>query len=237
MTENTNLPVSWEDQMKADAKAQLSNERPALSIMSLKSGVMSIGDQPVPGNELNCIVVASVTENQWFSTRYDPNVRSNPDCYAIGEGKAEQLAPMAESKDKQSEACVSCPKFEWGSNPAGGRGKACKERRRLALIPADLSAEMLLLNIPPTSIKNWSNHVAKVVATTGMSTAGVITNIKVVPSAKNQFEVKFDIVGKVPFEHLPALMQRKADALEVMLQPYPEIEEEEEASKGKKRKF
>jgi len=223
--------------MRADAKAQLANERPALSIMSLKSGVMSIGEEPVPGNELNCIIVANVTENQWFKDRYDPNVRSNPTCYALGEGKAEQLAPMAESIDKQAEACISCEKFEWGSSPTGGRGKACKERRRLALIPEDMSAEMLLLNIPPTSIRNWSNHVAKVVATTGMSTAGVVTNIKVVPSAKNQFEVKFEIVGRVHVDHMSTLMQRKADALAIMLQPYPEIEEEEEPAKGKKRKF
>lgn len=231
-----NLPVSWEEQMKADAKAQLSAERPALAIMSLKSGVMSIGDQPVPGNEINAIVVASVAENTWYSTRYDPNVRTNPDCYAIGEGKAQDLVPFAEAKNKQAEACASCEKFEWGSDPNGGRGKACKERRRLALIPADGASEMVLLSIPPTSLKNWSNHVAKVVATTGLSTAGVITQIKVVPSAKNQFEVKFDIAGKVPEHALPAVMAKKAEALQTMTQPYPEEEEEPQAA-GKKRKF
>lgn len=235
MTEN--LPVSWEEQMKADARSQLSNERPALSFMSLKSGVMSIGDQPVEGNEMECIIVASVSENQWFKDRYDPNVRSNPTCYAIGEGKSTDLVPYAESDEKQAESCAACPKFEWGSDPNGGRGKACKERRKLALIPKDMSAETLLLSIPPTSLKNWANHVSKVVATTGMSTAGVITKIKVVPSAKNQFEVKFDIVERVAPEFLPMLMAKKVELMEIMLQPYPPIEEEPEPAKGKKRKF
>lgn len=234
MTEN--LPVSWEEQMKADAKAQLSAERPALAIMSLKSGVMSIGDNAVPGNEIAAIVVAAVSENAYYSTRYDPNVRTNPDCYAIGEGKAQELVPYTESKNKQAEACASCEKFEWGSDPNGGRGKACKERRRLALIPADGASEMLLLSIPPTSLKNWSNHVAKVVATTGLSTAGVITQIKVVPSAKNQFEVKFEMLEKLPDHVMPNVMAKKLEALQIMTQPYPE-EEEPAAAPAKKRKF
>jgi hypothetical protein len=233
--ETTNLPVSWEEQMKADAKAQISAERPALAIMSLKSGVMSIGEEPVPGNEISAIVVASVAENSYYSTRYDPNVRTNPDCYAIGEGKAQDLVPYDESKNKQADACVKCEKFEWGSDPNGGRGKACKERRRLALIPADGASEMVLLSIPPTSLKNWANHVAKIVATTGMPSYGVVTQIKVVPSAKNQFEVKFEIVGKVPEHALQSVMAKKAEALEIMTQPYPEIEEEQ--APAKKRKF
>jgi hypothetical protein len=232
-----NLPVSWEEQMKADARSQLANERPAMSFMSLKSGVMSIGDNAVEGNELDCIIVASVSENQWFKDRYDPNVRSNPTCYAIGEGKSDTLTPYAESEAKQAESCGDCDKFQWGSDPNGGRGKACKERRKLALIPADMSAEVLLLSIPPTSLKNWANHVAKVVATTGMSTLGVISKIKVAPNAKNQFEVQFTIVDRVPAEHLPALMAKKAEMTAVMTQPYPEIEEQPEPKGGKKRKF
>lgn len=236
MTEN--LPVNWEEQMKADAKAQLSAERPALAIMSLKSGVMSIGDEAVPGNEIDAIIVASIAENTYYSTRYDPNVRTNPDCYALGEGKATDLVPYEQSKNRQHTDCASCPMFEWGSDPNGGRGKACKERRRMAMIPADGASEMVLLSIPPTSLKNWANHVARVVATTGMSTAGVVTKIKVVPSAKNQFEVTFAVVGNVPHEHLQTVMSRKDEALQIMLQPYPEVEEEEAPKKGgKSRKF
>jgi len=231
-----NLPVSWQDQMKADAQSLLEKERPALSIMSLKSGVMTIGGEAVPGNEMDCIIVASVTENSYYDTRYDPDVKTNPACYAIGEGRAEDLEPYPDSERKQSDACSSCEKFEWGSDPNGGRGKACKERRRLALMPADGSAEMCLLSIPPTSLKNWSNHVRSIIATTGMSPAGVITKIKTVPSAKNQFEVRFSIVGNVPEHSLPTIMSKKADALETLLAPYPPIEEAENKP-AKKRKF
>lgn len=234
MTEN--LPVSWEEQMKADAKAQINAERPALAFMSLKSGVMAIGDEPVPGNEINAIIVAAVSENTWYKDRYDPNVKANPACYALGEGKAEELSPMTESKEPQSESCKTCPKFEWGSDPNGGRGKACKERRRLALLAPDGGAELVILSIPPTSLKNWANHVSRVVATTGMSTAGVVTKIKVVPNAKNQFEVKFELVSNVPEAALPSVMSHRAEALAAMTTPYPEMEEED-TKPAKKRKF
>ena len=222
--------------MKADAKSLLESERPAMSFMSLKSGVMAIGGEAVPGNEMDCIIVAAVSENCFYDTRYDPDTKTNPACYAIGEGRAEDLVPYADSEKKQAEACASCPNFEWGSDPNGGRGKACKERRRLALIPADGTAEMCLLSIPSTSLKNWSNHVRAIVATTGMSPAGVITKIKVVPSAKNQFEVKLSVVRNVPEHTLPAVMSKRGDALGTLLAPYPPIEEQEQ-TKGKKRKF
>jgi hypothetical protein len=78
--------------------------------------------------------------------------------------------------------------------------------------------------------------VGKVVATTGMSTAGVVTKIKVVPSAKNQFEVQFEIAGPVPQEFLPAMVAKKADAMNIMLQPYPELEDDFETPK-KDRKY
>jgi hypothetical protein len=235
MTESENLPVQWQEQMKANAKSLLETERPAMSIMSLKSGQMSIGGEAVPGNEIDAIIVASVTEMAWFKDRYDPDVKANPACYALGEGKAETLVPHEAVEEKQADACVNCEKFEWGSDPGGGRGKACKEKRRLFLIPADGSAESVLLSIPPTSLKNWANYAREIVVTTGMTPAGVVTKIKVVPSAKNQFEVKFSKVGDVPEHVVPKIVSKFAEALETMTAPYPPIEEE--AKPAKKRKF
>jgi hypothetical protein len=233
MTEN--LPVSWEDQMKADAKSMLEAERPSMAIMSFKSGVMAIGDQAVPNNEITCVIVAAVAEMAWYKDRYDPNVKAIPACYGIGEGKAEDLTPHAEAKEKQAEACKSCEKFEWGSDPNGGRGKACKERRRLALIPADGTSEMLLASIPPTSLKGWGNYVLEIAATTGRPVYGVITKIKVVPDPKNQFMVKFSMVEPLAEAGIAAVMTKRQAALENLLAPYPEVEEEEKPTK--KRKF
>jgi hypothetical protein len=239
MSEETteNLPVSWQEQMKADAKAMLENERPAMAIMSLKSGQMTIGGEAVPGNEIDCVILASVTEMAWYKDRYDPDVRANPSCYAIGEGKAEELKPYAESEMKQAEACVECGKFEWGSDPNGGRGKACKERRKMVVIPANGSADQVLLSIPPTSLKNWANYAREIIIETGMTPICVVTKIKVVPDPKNQFVVKFTKVSDVPEHMLAQLQAKRSAALEVLTAPYPPIEEEEAPKDKKKRKF
>jgi hypothetical protein len=238
--ETTNLPVSWQDQMKADAKALIEAERPSMAIMSLKSGVMTIGEEQVPNNEIDCIILASVSANSWYKDRYDPNVKSNPTCYAIGEGKGEDLIPYEESAEKQYEYCYRnkedmCPKFEWGSDPNGGRGKACKERRNMMIIPSDGSADAVLLSIPPTSLKAWANYAREIVISTGMTPIGVITKIKVVPDAKNQFAVKFSKVDDVAPHLLEKLMARRPDALQQLLAPYPVIEEPQK--EAKKRKF
>lgn len=234
MTEN--LPATWQEQMKADAKSMLEAERPSLATMSFKSGVMAVGENPVPGNEITCVIVAAVAENCWYKERYNPDVKSIPACYAIGEGKAENLVPHAEAKEKQAEDCKSCEKFEWGSDPNGGRGKACKERRRLALIPADGTSEMIVASIPPTSLKGWGNFVLEVASTTGRPVYGVIANIKVVPDPKNQFAVKFSIVEPLSEAGLEAAMGKRALALEHLTQPYPELDEED-TKPAKKRKF
>lgn len=229
-----NLPVNWQEQMAADAKATLEQERPALAIMSLKSGVMTIGGEPVPDNEIECVIIASAAEMVYYTTAYDSDVRSNPACYAIGDCRSEELAPYPDSTEKQSEDCKSCPNFQWGSDPKGGKGKACKERRRMALFPADGSAELCLLSIPSMSIKNFSNHARECVAATGKPLYAAITKIKLVPSQRSMIEVKFARVGEVPEHMLPAILAKKSEAMEALLAPYPAIEEEVKP-KGKRK--
>ena len=52
--------------------------------------------------------------------------------------------------------CLSCPFNQWGSGK-GERGKACKEMRRLLIMPKDSSLPAIM-SIPPTSITNWDNY-------------------------------------------------------------------------------
>jgi hypothetical protein len=222
--------------MRADAKAQLEAERPAMAVMSLKSGQMMIGGEAVPGNELDVVVLAVVSENTYYAERYDPDVKSIPTCYAIGEGKNEDLVPYDQSKMKQHDNCADCPMFQFGSDPVGGRAPACKRRRKMVLIPANGSADAVLLSLPPTSVKNWSNYAREVVVATGMPTSAVITKIKVAPHPKNQFEVRFSRVDNIAEAMLNRVFAMKGDALATLLEPYKEIEEEDQP-KSKKRKF
>lgn len=57
-------------------------------------------------------------------------------------------------------SCLTCPMNQWGSEHqrrAGGKGKACKEMRRLLLL-IDGYAMTAVLALPPTSIKTWDTY-------------------------------------------------------------------------------
>ncbi len=238
-TEETSKEVvSWEDQMKADAKEIMKRERPALAFMSLKSGIMSIGGEPVADNAMDFVIVAVVSEMVHYKEKWQEGVITRPDCYASGEDRTELLVPHEKAEHPYAKSCKECPYFVWGSDLGGGRGRECKERRKMALLPADGSAEMCVLSIPGTSIKRWSNYVRGIVATTGMSPAGVITTIKVKPHRTNQFEVTFTQNGEVPEDMRSIIMSKRAGALEVLLAPYPDLEDEADQPKPKsKRKY
>ena len=247
MTKNTegteetkNLPISWEDQMAADAKAMRERERPALAFMSLKSGIMAIGGEPVKDNFLDCVIIACVSEMVHYKDKWQEGVITRPDCYAVGETRVELLVPhdkVMEEATNYADACKDCAYFVWGSDLGGGRGRECKERRKMALLPADGSAEMCILSIPGTSIKGWSTYVRTIVASTGMSPAGVITRITVKPHLSNQFEVTFVQEGEVPEDLRGAVMSKRENALEVLTAPYPDLEEEEKPKPKSKRKY
>lgn len=55
--------------------------------------------------------------------------------------------------------CVTCPYNQWGSDEKGGRGKACKEMRRL-LIASPRWAAPIMLILPPTSTKAWDMYAS-----------------------------------------------------------------------------
>ncbi len=59
-------------------------------------------------------------------------------------------------------ACIACPLNQFESDPKGGRGKACKEMRRLYFV-SDEDVLPQLLTLPPTSITAWDEYVAGVV--------------------------------------------------------------------------
>lgn len=65
-------------------------------------------------------------------------------------------------------ACASCPMNQWGSEHQrrAGKGKACKEMRRLLLLIDDYAMPAILA-LPPTSIKAWDNYCSALAARRG----------------------------------------------------------------------
>lgn len=246
MSEESKDIVSWEERLARDAKEMAARERPSLSQISTKAGVMSYQSQPIPGNKLLCIVVSSAFENRYYTGRFDPNKREAPKCYALSL-TGEDMTPHHDVVEPESEACDTCPQYKWGSAGNGSKGKACKQVRRLGLIPAAAvqagnvaSAEVALLSVPVTSAKNWANYVNSCALEFARPPFGMLTEISIVPSAKTQFEIKFTAQAVVSDEYLAAVYKRIEGINQNLLTPYDQsglIDETYPGEDGKKRKF
>lgn len=220
-----NLPVSWEQELAKDARAVAKLERAMLSQISLRAGVMMLQKMPVPDNKLQCVIVASAFQNRYYTEAFDADTPKNPDCFSLSlDGK--NMVPHDASPNKQSNTCESCEQFKWASAEKG-RGKACKSTRRLVVLPAKSvieggarKAEMAMLTVPVTSIKNWAAFVNGAAAEYRRPPWGLLTQIHVVPDPKTQFQVKFEAVGLVDESALGDVHSRIPAAIEFLMAPY-----------------
>lgn len=225
------LPNDVLSALADEARAAAAQERPAVGRISLKSGVMSYAGQPVAGNKMEAIVLVASFRNVWYAGRYDPNNIVNPACFALSMND-DGMAPHANVSKPPNDTCAGCPNNEWGSDPNGGRGKACKQTRRLILLPGHAmdsgpdalrTAEMAVMDLPVTSVKNYSSYVNALTASTNMPIYAAVAEISVAPDAKTQFKVQFRPMRVVPsLEHLQAIKTRLDSAKQLALEPYAE---------------
>lgn len=235
------VSASFMAELASHAKDAAAKERPSVGRISLKSGVMSYEGNPVAGNKMEVVIVGGAYRNVFYAGRYDPNNIVNPNCFALGEEQDEMEAhenvddefvpkddPEKPRDEMRPRACNGCSMNAWGSSLTGGRGKACKETRRLMLLPATdledvegvMKSEMAILDVPVTSVRNYANLVNSA-ATMGFPTWAVVTMIEVVPDAKTQFQVKFTPLRPAGGEEtIRSLMKRRDEAMRLALVPY-----------------
>lgn len=251
MTESKDL-VNWKEKLAKEAKEVASRERPATSQIGLRAGVMMYQGQQIPGNNLDCIIIASATEYRYDTRPFDPNNISPPDCFSLSLS-GEEMVPSDKSVDVQAERCDLCPHHNWAPNPKrpGKNHKACKERRKLALLPASVlkdhnfnTAELAIISIPVTSVKFWGTWVNALNAEYSIPPWAMLTNISARPHPVNQFEVNFKNVNPIAEEFFSAIQNRVAGAEEILMTPYdssglivPGSDPMKKPEDGKVRKF
>ena len=247
--------------MAAKANEYASDETASGSFFSTRGGILKLGEEELPGNEMLVIVLDAIHENTFYEGEFDPENMLPPKCFAFGRVEKE-MEPHEnipgdddeEAEDSyfemQAEWCDECPNFEWGS-AAKGRGKACSNRRRLALIPAgrfvpakskreapDMEvfddpehykkADLAFLKLPVTSTKAWSKYVHELNREHQLPPFAVITCVSLVADAKDQFHVEFECIDVIEDEDtLEILMKRNTEAMDVIEQPYGEPSEED----------
>ena len=152
--ESNNLPTVKRESRRMDRmtsgsgstirRIQLSNGRVFKRIVSGEQ----IG-KAVP-NQLDVIVVDWLAEpsRKFYAAAYDKDAKATlPDCWSN-----DGVAPEAGAKSKQANSCAACPKNVKGSG-TGGKGKACRYERRLAvLVAGDPSGDVYQIAIPGASL-------------------------------------------------------------------------------------
>lgn len=241
----------YDEKFAAMAQEYTSGERVTGSFISTRGGVLSFNEEPLPGNQMCVVILDYVQERTFYTEKFSPDreVALPPVCYAFKRNDdPEEMAPHPSMQadltyfQPQNNICRTCPNNEWATADTG-RGKACSERRRLALLPAgwykqkrgsrdfDLEivtdpdfyahADIAFLKLPVTSVKDFAKYVTGLAASHRRPPVAAITRIYIEPDPKSQFRVKFELIELLPDELFDVIMKRHEEAKAGIIFGYP----------------
>jgi len=200
------VPEGWEARIQQYAKRDAATAKGAAGwpYISTKGGVFKVEETRL--EELPpMIVLGTVFENSFFAGLYDADHASAPTCFAIGT-EEENLAPPESLGDQRqciqteptSPKCSGCWANVFGTGERG-KGKACKNTRRLALLPADelsvgslSQAQCFMLRLSVTSVKQYASYANKVARSLEIPLFMLRTRIRIEPDPKTQFKILFE---------------------------------------------
>jgi hypothetical protein len=278
-TDKKNVPAprkgtavgDWRSELASSAKAAVESEETAATgggrFFGTRAGQLSFDDATLPGNQMACVIVDSLMENVYYESDFDADVKSPPTCFGFGRDAntisvhekvfehsdtfTPQCGPEGGQPDNPDYLCKECPMNEWGTAKRG-KGKACGNRRRLAVIPAgtfkpvgrgggfDLElfdeaapfkeAELAYLKVPVTSVKGFAQYLKQVADQFDRPLWGVATRVYIEPDPKTQFKVKFELIEVIEDEDvLQTLYLRHKQAEDEIAFPYlPRNDDDEE---------
>jgi len=183
MSETPNLPISVEEQIKKELAAQ-SGQIGALPVnkIGLNGKEFSLPDGQKSPGPMECVILDFV----WFLVHYpgvyNSSAPQKPDCFAVGRDNPESgiLKPHETVKKPHGKTCSpdDCPKNKWKSAPTG-KGKACKNQRRLILVPPtfDKDTDTMTMYVSPMGLKNFDAYVTRLKNEHGILPAQAITAI------------------------------------------------------------
>lgn len=168
------------------------------------------GDEPEIAKSLVGVIVYHHPVNAWWREQYSGE-NNPPDCSAL-DGKT-----GLERESGITFNCKTCPYNQWGSGE-GGRGKACKNLRRLYILRQD-ELFPLLFTLPPTSINNFQRYLSRRLIQKGLKTRDVVTEVtlqKATSSTGIEYsQAQFKLAGVLP-EEVRTKMQEYSEVIKAM---------------------
>ena len=90
----------------------------------------------------------------WYAKAFtEGDEPAAPDC-----SSDDGLTPRADSKNKQSDHCATCPKNVWGTGKEG-KGRECGDSKRMAVATADNLKAPMLLTVPAGSLGGLNEYL------------------------------------------------------------------------------
>lgn len=176
---------------------------------------------------MKAIVIDYGFENSLYEAAYDEENPQSPVCFAMAKIQ-EDMSPHETSPKPQSETCHDCPHNQFGSAEKG-KGKACKNSIRLALISTETKvlndeyvkkAESVIMRLPPSSLKHFRGYLKKITEGLQLPLFSVITGFSfdeeaATPIVVPQFEDEIS-----DRKLLATLVQKRETVQETLLQPF-----------------
>lgn len=166
-------------------------------------------------NELELVIVDFVSVNQYFDRPYDPDNPASPACFAISL-VPRGMEPSNNSPATQCDNCDQCPQNVFGSALVG-KGKACKNTRRLAVLPenADDKSEIWILDVAPTSIKGFDGLV-RTLTSGQMMPFQIVTKVSLDDSV-DYAKLEFEALDALPLDRQAFFMEQRDKAAELLM--------------------
>lgn len=246
-TPETKALVNFDEALAAAAGGTAVEKTSGGAKISTKGGKLTYDGAQFPNNEADVIVLEFAAKNTYYAGAYDPDNVVPPDCFAIelavGKDFEDALKPHENVQEPVHGTCQGCPynEFKSGDN---GKGKACKNRRDLAVIPASvldepdvakaiLDAEVAVFSVSPSNLKVWKGYVAGV-ARLGLPLWGVTTRIGLPSVFEQAFQVVDggDLKPKLTQAVWDAIEKKRAEARDLLTVPYEPLTEEQKQEKA-----
>lgn len=240
---------NWESQLKKDSQLAVASVQGVGlgNFIQTRNGKLQVAGAPVKDNKFKCVVLDHLAVNAYYGgEKFDSANPVSPICYAFAhvqsDGTMPEMEPHEKAESKQNAVCKDCRWNAFKSDDRG-KGKACKNIRRLALIHADslksadltAKASVFYLNVPVTSVAGWANYVRSIGSVMERPPYAVVTEVECVDDDKTQFRLLFNLAEKITDKKvLKVCYDRHVAIEEDLVQPYPANAGRASAKKTKK---
>jgi hypothetical protein len=229
LSDSDDVAIAIREEMKGE-----SLELPKVKIPSGDGIMFSIKhpgvDRPEMTEYIDGVVIHHHKMNSFWAGSYGSG-DAMPDCVSLNGEYG------VESESGECHNCANCPRNQFGSDPAGTGGKACKNGERLYIL-RDGEYLPLQFILPPTALKAWRTFKQLLIVPRGtkpsLRTYNAVIRISLTTESNSKGTLfarpNFELLGAIPSDKVEGILGYaeafKAAATKVSSSDYTVVENE-----------